>query len=211
MFNYPALGSGNGVNQLNGVNSGAEPDINFARSSATPANSNGTAAQNYVQFAIDGVSWVDFPSTDTKKITNLTVADLQAIYADTPNFCTVKGKSYPADNWICYKAKTSLPIDCYVAQSGSGTQGTWKALIIGRECHPELPQQRDVWNLGQPQWSVRERNQLDHGPDFQVLQQRHQQCHLLLLGREVRCRVHGEGNEVHVPRAEGRHDHALGR
>jgi ABC-type phosphate transport system substrate-binding protein len=131
VFNYPALGSGNGVNQLNGVNSGAEPDINFARSSATPANSNGTSAQNYVQFAIDGVSWVDFPSKDTKKITNLTVAQLQAIYADTPGYCTVKSTVYPADNWICYGAKTSLPIDCYEAQSGSGTQGTWKALIQG--------------------------------------------------------------------------------
>ena len=109
VFNYPALGSGNGVNQLNGVNSGAEPDINFARSSATPANSNGTSAQNYVQFAIDGVSWVDFPSKDTKKITNLTVAQLQAIYADTPGYCTVKRTVYPADNWICYGAKTSLP------------------------------------------------------------------------------------------------------
>ncbi|MGB7053170.1 MAG: hypothetical protein WBG41_16515 [Acidimicrobiales bacterium] len=136
VYNYPALGSGNGVNQLNGVNSGAEPDINFARSSATPANSHGTPAQNYVQFAIDGVSWVDFPSTDTKKIKNLTVADLEAIYADTPDFCTVKGTKYPADNWICYGSKKTLPIDCYMAQSGSGTEGTWAALITGGTADP---------------------------------------------------------------------------
>lgn len=138
VYNYPALGSGNGVHQIQG-NAGSgdgEPDINFARSSADPANSHGSAQQNYVQFAIDGVSWVNFPVTATKKVKNLTVADLQAIYADTPDFCTVKGTKYSADNWICYGTKTSIPIDCYMAQAGSGTEGTWAALITGGSSTP---------------------------------------------------------------------------
>ena len=63
VFQYPALGSGNGMHQLQG-NAGTgtgEPAISYGRSSATPANSHGTSAQTYVQFAIDGVSWVHFP------------------------------------------------------------------------------------------------------------------------------------------------------
>jgi ABC-type phosphate transport system substrate-binding protein len=131
VYNYPALGSGNGVHQLQG-NSGSgdgEPDINFARSSATPANSHGLGTQNYVQFADDGVSWVFFPSTATKKIKTLTQGQLEQIYNDSPATCTVKGKTYSSDNWACYGSKTSLPIDCYMAQSGSGTEGTWASYI----------------------------------------------------------------------------------
>jgi hypothetical protein len=34
-------------------------------------------------------------------------------------------------NWICEGAKKSAPIDCYVAQTGSGTEKTWAADIVG--------------------------------------------------------------------------------
>ena len=53
----PAVGSGAGVNQLNS-GSGFQPD--YARSSANPAGSNGTAAQNYEAYAVDGISWTAF-------------------------------------------------------------------------------------------------------------------------------------------------------
>ncbi|MBV8462328.1 MAG: hypothetical protein JO368_03485 [Acidimicrobiales bacterium] len=140
VFNYPAVGSGTGVQQLLGDVGGdgnGPPDINFARSSATPANSHGTAAQNYVQFAIDGVSWVAFPDKTNGRGkgagATLTVAQLENIYKGnaTGTGCVVKGTTYPADNWICYGAKHSDPIDCYVAQTGSGTEKTWAALITG--------------------------------------------------------------------------------
>lgn len=130
-FQYPAVGSGNGVNQL--FTSG-DVAINYARSSATPGNSHGTSAQNYIEYAIDGVSWVHFNEvsgvkTDTSKITNLTTAELEAIYNGTEN-CTVKSVHY-TQNWICVGAKSPAPIDCYVAQTGSGTEKTWAAEIVG--------------------------------------------------------------------------------
>jgi hypothetical protein len=126
-----AVGSGNGVKQL--YTAGAYP-ISYARSSANPANSHGTAAQNYIEYAIDGVSWIHFTEingvkTDTAKVTNISETDLQAIYENTQS-CTVKGTSYTM-NWICEGAKAPAPIDCYVAQTGSGTEKTWAADIVG--------------------------------------------------------------------------------
>ncbi len=126
-----AVGSGNGVKQL--YTAGAYP-INYARSSATPLNSHGTAAQNYIEYAIDGVSWIHFTEingvkTDTAKITNISETDLEAIYENTQS-CTVKGTNYTM-NWICEGAKAPAPIDCYVAQTGSGTEKTWAATIVG--------------------------------------------------------------------------------
>ena len=58
----PAVGSGAGVNQLNS-SAGFQPD--YARSSANPAGSNGTAAQNYEAYAVDGISWTAFKSKGT--------------------------------------------------------------------------------------------------------------------------------------------------
>ncbi len=94
-----------------------------------------TSAQNYIEYAIDGVSWVHFNEvsgvkTDTSsKIINLTTAELEAIYNGTEN-CTVKSVHY-TQNWICVGAKSPAPIDCYVAQTGSGTEKTWAADIVG--------------------------------------------------------------------------------
>ncbi len=127
----PAVGSGNGVKQL--YTSG-DAAIDYARSSGSPAASHGTSAQNYIEYAIDGVSWVHFNElsgvkTDTDKITNLSVTQLEAIYNGTEN-CTVKGVNY-TQNWICVGAKKPAPIDCYVAQAGSGTEGTWANDIVG--------------------------------------------------------------------------------
>jgi ABC-type phosphate transport system substrate-binding protein len=130
-FQYEAVGSGNGVKELY---TGGDVAINYARSSANPANSHGTAAQNYVEYAIDGVSWVHFTSvkgtaTVTAKLKNLTEAQLESIYAGTED-CTIKGVTYD-QNWICVGAKKQAPIDCYVAQTGSGTEKTWAADIVG--------------------------------------------------------------------------------
>jgi hypothetical protein len=188
----PAVGSGGGVNQLN------NPDFpaGYARSSANPAGSNGTGAQNYEAYAVDAVSWTAFKSL---KSPSGTVTEYAADY--TPNLSyqevtdvwqgavttgcskTVYYKwnyksgsstvtksasiavtpSPTTNNWECLATKnTSLssttinvaatgttsaditaaenaakaqataektainkPIDCYVAQSGSGTAGTW--------------------------------------------------------------------------------------
>ncbi len=138
-FQYEAVGSGNGVKQL--YTSG-DVAMNYARSSANPANSHGTTEQNYIEYAIDGVSWVHFTEvkgtkTATSKLKNLTVAQLESIYAGTAN-CTIKGLAY-TQNWICVGNKTAAPIDCYVAQTGSGTEKTWAAdIVAGADAAPCL-------------------------------------------------------------------------
>jgi hypothetical protein len=138
-FQYPAIGSGNGVKQLY---TAGDTAINYARSSANPANSHGEVGQNYIEYAIDGVSWIHFTEvsgtkTVSAKIKNISETDLQAIYQGTQG-CTVKGKSYTM-NWICEGAKTAAPIDCYVAQTGSGTEKTWAAdIVAGADAAPCL-------------------------------------------------------------------------
>jgi ABC-type phosphate transport system substrate-binding protein len=127
---YPAVGSGNGVKQLYTAGS---TSINFARSSANPANSHGLTSQNYIEYAIDGVSWIHFTevngkATNSASVTNISEADLTSIYEGTQG-CKIKGKTYTM-NWICEGGKAA-PIDCYVAQTGSGTEKTWAADIVG--------------------------------------------------------------------------------
>lgn len=144
VYQDPALGSGNGVHQLQGQTGGnGQPSaaVSYGRSSASPANSHGTSQQTYVQFAMDGVSWVHFTTgsdgkakTPTAKIANMTLTQLQQIYNDTLS-CTVKGHAYTMD-WICLGAKVSTHIDCYMAQNGSGTEGTWAAAVTGGSATP---------------------------------------------------------------------------
>jgi ABC-type phosphate transport system substrate-binding protein len=129
-FQYPAVGSGNGVKQL--YTAGSTP-ISYARSSGSPANSHGTTAQNYIEYAVDGVSWIHFTKVNGKvspssKVKNISEADLQAIYEGTQG-CIIKGTHYSM-NWIC-EGGTNSAIDCYVAQTGSGTEKTWAADIVG--------------------------------------------------------------------------------
>ena len=139
VYQEPALGSGNGVHQIQG-NAGSgdgEPStISYARSSALPANSHGATTNNYVQFAIDGVPWTHFVDTvsggvktptATSTVVTLTLTDLQNIYNDHVS-CTVGGVNYTQD-WICFGAPASTHIDCYMAQAGSGTEGTWAAAM----------------------------------------------------------------------------------
>jgi hypothetical protein len=130
-FQEPAIGSGNGVKELYTAGSAS---INYARSSATPANSHGTAAQNYIEYAIDGVSWVHFTklgstATPSAPVANITLTNLQAVYNNTLA-CTKSGVHLTM-NWECLGATTSAPIDCYVAQTGSGTEKTWAAAVVG--------------------------------------------------------------------------------
>ena len=136
----PAVGSGAGVNQLNS-GSGFQPD--YARSSANAAGSNGTAAQNYEAYAVDGISWTAFSAKGSTLypahyVHTLTLAQITSIWAGTVAACTrtVSGvtKSLAANNWGCLTTGTvtsaeftavNKPIDCYIPQSGSGTAGTW--------------------------------------------------------------------------------------
>jgi hypothetical protein len=136
----PAVGSGSGVNQLNGA--GFQP--NYARSSGNPAASNGTANQNYIAYAVDGVSWTAFSGSGSTHypafyVPTLTMAQLTNIWAGTVPACTktVNGKStaIAANDWACLDTASTMttavyaavhaPIDCYIPQAGSGTAGTW--------------------------------------------------------------------------------------
>jgi hypothetical protein len=137
----PAVGSGAGVSQLNS-STGFQPD--YARSSANPAGSGGTSAQNYEAYAVDGISWTAFKSKGStlypaNYVPTLTTQQLTNIWAGTVPACSKKVNnvttSIAANNWACLDTATSLTtavfavvhkgIDCYIPQSGSGTAGTW--------------------------------------------------------------------------------------
>ncbi len=118
------IGSGNGaIQELHQgqqlIASGA-----YFRASAPK----GDTTVNRVAYAIDGQSWIHFTqlngvATPSAAVKDISITQLNAIYADTLS-CTVGGTNYHED-WICLGAPTSAHIDCYDAQTGSGTYATW--------------------------------------------------------------------------------------
>ncbi len=142
----PAVGSGNGVNQLNST-AGFQPA--YARASSGPSGSNGTSKQNYIAYAVDGVDWSAFskegstalPASYVSTTKNgLSQTQITDIWAGSLPGCTLgTGKhavTLGAMEWGCLfppiakpkaaeVAAAKKPIDCYVAQAGSGTAGTW--------------------------------------------------------------------------------------
>jgi hypothetical protein len=108
--------------------------LDVARSSRAPnlGASGDDQGLNFVAYAMDGVSWIHWTEvngvpTPSAGVTNLSVADLTAIWSDQS--CTGPGGfSSPTPNWECYGGTTSAPIDVYWAQSGSGTESTWATL-----------------------------------------------------------------------------------
>ena len=137
----PAVGSGNGTNQLK--SSVGFPN-DYGRSSANPAGSNGTSQQNYEAYAVDGISWSAFGAKGSTLypahyVHTLTLAQITSIWAGSLAGCTrsVTGsgtKTLAANNWGCLATGTftaaeytavNKPIDCYIPQGGSGTAGTW--------------------------------------------------------------------------------------
>jgi ABC-type phosphate transport system substrate-binding protein len=131
----PALGSGNGIAELeyqggpggSDLPSPAAPatppnvaPLSFARSSRA-ANTTLTTGDkeglNFVAYAEDAVPWFHYAKYDKKKtasagVTTLTTTQLTSIYeGNTTNWSAVGG--------------TSAPIYVFIAQSGSGTESTW--------------------------------------------------------------------------------------
>jgi ABC-type phosphate transport system substrate-binding protein len=144
----PAIGSGSGINQLSKVTAdhttsvNVANNVNFARSSRAAASTDYTGL-NFVAYAEDAVSWfhyltvpvahhvitktngsqtsdvvdgTDTVDTPSKNVTNLTKAQVQGIWNGTyKNWNQVGG-----DN---------APIVVASAQTGSGTQATWKSFL----------------------------------------------------------------------------------
>jgi hypothetical protein len=118
------IGSGNGATQELAQGQQGIVPAQYFRASAPK----GDATVNRVAYAIDGQSWIHFTEvngakTASSKVKDISLSQLNAIYADTLT-CTIKGVTYN-ENWICLGAKTSSHIDCYDAQTGSGTYTTW--------------------------------------------------------------------------------------
>jgi hypothetical protein len=139
----PPVGSGNGRQELIDANagqndlSGAGTSISYARSSSGPSTSGPTdiAGESFVKYATDGVSSVWFNEvngvkTAQAKVVTISQADLQEIYQNTLTCSVTKAgvlTNY-TNNWICLGGKAA-PIACYIAQSGSGTAGTWASAM----------------------------------------------------------------------------------
>jgi len=118
------IGSGNGATQELAQGQQGIVPAQYFRASAPKGNS----TVNRVAYAIDGQSWIGFKEVNTVltghyNVKDLSLSQLNSIYADTLS-CTVAGVTYHED-WICVGAKTAAHIDCYDAQTGSGTYATW--------------------------------------------------------------------------------------
>jgi ABC-type phosphate transport system substrate-binding protein len=134
VWDEPALGSSNGIKELEleGADTPTSaPDnlistTDFARSSRAAVTTGSTpdkAGLNFVAYAQDAVPWLYFSKTvgagacattpaASIPAAGLTTAQLSGIYEGTiTNWHTVGG--------------ASAPIDVFIAQSGSGTEGTW--------------------------------------------------------------------------------------
>jgi len=144
----PAIGSGSGIAQLEKVTAdhtttvNVANNINFARSSRAYSSSD-YQGLNFVAYAEDAVSWfhyltvpvahhvitktngvptsdvtsgTDTVNTPSNGVNNLTKAQLQGIWNGTyKNWNQVGG--------------TDAPIAVFSAQTGSGTQSTWKSYL----------------------------------------------------------------------------------
>ena len=126
----PAIGSGNGRTALLAAGAGTPTQtINYARSSSYKAVG---STVNFVEYATDGVSWTAFSkykgvATPHATVTNISTANLKLIMNDTLS-CTIAGKTVKMD-WRCLGATTAGHIDCYMAQTGSGTYSTWSGYL----------------------------------------------------------------------------------
>jgi hypothetical protein len=138
----PALGSSNGIAELEELqaHAPASPNvsaISAARSSRAPNLAGGSKVDNnglnFVAYAEDGVSWIHWTkvngtATPSANLTNLSTAQLLSIYTDTLT-CTGPGGVTLTNNWFCVvpspTAADNKPIALYIAQNGSGTEATW--------------------------------------------------------------------------------------
>lgn len=133
VWQEPALGSSNGIKELElqGADTPTSAPDNeiaqswFARSSraaVVSGSGDDKSGLNFVAYAADAVPWFHFTSipgtscataSPSAKITTLTETQLAGIYEGT------------ITNWDQIHNGTDAPIDVYIAQSGSGTEGTW--------------------------------------------------------------------------------------
>ncbi len=129
----PPLGSSNGIKQLEQRGTNPAP-VDVARSSRAannglnnptgdPVATSATDPEglNFVAYAQDAVPWIHWTKvagkkTPSAKIKSLSVAQLAAIYNGTDT------------NWD-QVGGSNAPIDVYMAQAGSGTEGTWRTVL----------------------------------------------------------------------------------
>ncbi len=143
-----AVGSGQGVKEL--YTAGSIPEAYARASSNVPAAIHATPAQNVISWGIDGVPWTHFvdggtgggstlADAPTTTINNIGLTQLQQAYADTLS-CPKPGGGTLTMVWYCLNPTEAsaasnktilegLHIDCYMAQTGSGTEGTWKQFV----------------------------------------------------------------------------------
>jgi ABC-type phosphate transport system substrate-binding protein len=140
----PALGSGNGIKELEWQGGSGGSDIptatppntvplvaplDFSRSSraaVTSGTGDDHTGLNFVAYAEDAVPWFHFPkynkkSTATAHVNNLSVSTLTGIYNGT--ITNWNNAAITSDN--NGNAAPSAPIQVFIAQSGSGTESTW--------------------------------------------------------------------------------------
>ncbi len=142
----PALGSSNGIAELEELqaHAPASPNvsaISAARSSRAPNLAGGSKVDynglNFVAYAMDGVTWIHWTkvvgvATPSASVTNLSTAQLESIYTDSAT-CNGPGGVTLTNNWYCFNGgqgtPANEPIALYIAQNGSGTEATWVSAL----------------------------------------------------------------------------------
>src|SRR5262245_53991419 len=133
------LGSSNGIKQLCNQGQAGVADIDFARSSRGPGQTDCTGLK-FVAYARDGISWEAFnlKGSGVKNMNNqsgtcagsggatqfcLTQSQLNGIFVA----CTLTNWNQVGGN--------SLKIAIYTPQAGSGTRSTWDGFVGGDSSH----------------------------------------------------------------------------
>ncbi|WP_375385425.1 substrate-binding domain-containing protein [uncultured Microbacterium sp.] len=98
-------------------------DVKFSRSSSGPSSPSATGTYAWVPFAVDGVT---FAKNSSNTITNLTKADLKAIY-EAANGATVTLSI--GSKIIGTQSNATADIVPFLPQSGSGTRTFWLTTI----------------------------------------------------------------------------------
>jgi hypothetical protein len=129
------IGSTNGLAE---IESSANYPADYARSSSGPSSSNSNNEMNFVQYAVDGVSWTSFKKTATgggtahKAVKNISTTNLKAIYnysltctytdPSATTFAPANTTYTLTDDWYCLPGYagtlTKAPFEATSASTG---------------------------------------------------------------------------------------------
>jgi ABC-type phosphate transport system substrate-binding protein len=134
-FNYFAVGSGTGINQLAQRGNAGVQVIDVARSSRAPRATDADGIR-FFAYAKDAIPWVKFPGSPASAVSSLSSAQLKNIFsgcapAAQPEIDKTAngGNNNGFADWGDVGGVTGQPIVVWAAQDGSGTRTTFDGFL----------------------------------------------------------------------------------